>query len=95
MKQTNLREGCNFEVITFDYISIFLKKCMYFKSVSKICSTKYDFNIPDLLGPKPLIMSHDSLLPSTRKHFEKFTILTDQIIHTLKNGCILLHVIIQ
>ena len=26
MKQTNVGEGCYFEVITFDYISIFLKK---------------------------------------------------------------------
>ena len=28
---------------------------------------------------------HDSLLPSISKHLEKFTMLTDQIIHTLKN----------
>ena len=50
-------------------------------------STKYDFNIPDLLFPKPLIImvAHDSLLPSISKHLEKFTMLTDQIIHTLKN----------
>ena len=50
-------------------------------------ATEYDFNIPDLLGPKPLIImgAHDSLLPSISKHLEKFAILTDQIIHTLKN----------
>ena len=43
--------------------------------------------ISDLLCPKPLIITglHDSLLPSISKHLEKFTILTDQIIHTLKN----------
>ena len=40
-------EGCNFEVITFDCIYPFLKKT-YFKNGSKTCSTKYDFNIPDL-----------------------------------------------
>ena len=28
--------------------------------------------------------SHDALLPSISKHLEKFTILTDQITHTLK-----------
>ena len=28
---------------------------------------------------------HGPLLPSISKHLEKFTILTDQIIHTLKN----------
>ena len=53
-----------------------------------MCSTKYDFNISYLLCPNPLppIITgvHDSLLPSTSKHLEKFTILTDQFIHTLK-----------
>ena len=36
----------------------------YFKNVSKMCSTKYDFNISDLLCPKPLIITgrlHDIL----------------------------------
>ena len=50
-------------------------------------STKYNFNILDLC-PKPLNItggSHDSQLPSISKQLEKFTILTDQIIHTLKN----------
>ena len=51
MKQTDVGM-CNFEVITFEYIH-FLKT--YFKNVSKMCSTGYDFNIPDLLCPKPLI----------------------------------------
>ena len=54
MKQTDMGEGCNFEVITFDYIYPFFLKT-YFKNVSKMCSTKYDFNIPDLF-PKPLII---------------------------------------
>ena len=51
-----------------------------------MCSIKYDFNISDLLCPKPLIITglHDPLLLSISKHLEKFTILTDQIIHTLK-----------
>ena len=31
-------------------------------------------------------MGYMTLLPSISKHLEKFTILTDQIIHTLKNG---------
>ena len=30
--------------------------------------------------------THDTLLPSMSKHLEKFTILTDQIIHTLKKN---------
>ena len=33
--------GCNFEMITFDYIYPFFKKT-YFGGVSKICSTKYE-----------------------------------------------------
>ena len=36
-------------------------------------------------NPWSLQGSHDSLLPCISKHLEKFTILTDQIIHTLKN----------
>ena len=36
------------------------------------------------LNPLSLQGSHDSLLPSISKHLEKFTVLTDQIIHTLK-----------
>ena len=49
-------------------------------------STKYYFNIPGLLCPKPLVFtgSHDSLLPSISRHLEKFTILTNQIFDTLK-----------
>ena len=35
MKQTDLRGGCNFEVITFDYMSIFLKKKRTFKMSAK------------------------------------------------------------
>ena len=49
-------EGCNFEINTFDYIYPFFKKT-YFKNVSKMCSTKYDFNKSDLLCPKPLIVT--------------------------------------
>ena len=37
-----------------------------------------------VLNPWSLQELHDSLLPSISKHLEKFTILTDQIIHTLK-----------
>ena len=55
MKQTDVG-GCNFEVITFDYIyPFFLKK--NFKNVSKMYLTKYDFNIPDPLYSKPLIIT--------------------------------------
>ena len=51
---------------------------------AKCAQQKYDLSIPDLLCPKPLQGSHDST--SLYKHtFRKFTILTDQIIHTLKN----------
>ena len=52
MKLTDVGGGCNFEVITFDYIYPFVLK---------------------------------NILLSICKHLEKFTILTDQIIHTLKN----------
>ena len=38
-----------------------------------------------VLNPWSLQGLHDSLLPSISKHLEKFTILTDHIIHTLKN----------
>ena len=38
-----------------------------------------------VLNPWSLQGSHDSLLPFISKHLEKFTILTDQIIDTLKN----------
>ena len=38
-----------------------------------------------VLNPWSLQQSHDPLLASISKHLEKFTILTDQIIHTLKN----------
>ena len=44
-------EGEKLEVITLDYIYP-LKK-----NTSKICSTKYGFNISDLLCPKPLIIT--------------------------------------
>ena len=37
-----------------------------------------------VLNPSSLQGSHGSLLPSISKHLEKFTIVTDQIIHTLK-----------
>ena len=36
------------------------------------------------LNPWSLQGSHDSLLPSISRHLEKFTILTNQIFHTLK-----------
>ena len=38
-----------------------------------------------VLNPWSLQELHDSLLASISEHLEKFTILTDQIIHTLKN----------
>ena len=41
-----------------------------------------------VLNPWSLWGLHDSLFPSIRKHLEKFTILTDQIIHTLKNASV-------
>ena len=49
-----------------------------------MCSTKYDFNIPELLCPKPPdhYSGHMTLhFPCISKYLEKFTILTDQIIH--------------
>ena len=38
-----------------------------------------------VLNPWSLQGSPDSLLPAISKHLENFTILTDWIIHTLKN----------
>ena len=38
-----------------------------------------------VLIPWSLQGLHETLLPYICKHSEKFTILTDQIIHTLKN----------
>ena len=53
--ETNLcGEGCNFEVITFDYVSIFFKK-HNLKMSAKFAQQSMIFNIPDLLCPKPLI----------------------------------------
>ena len=49
-----------------------------------MCSTKYDFDVPDLLCPKPLIITAVTW-PSTCLYQQTFSILTDQIIHTLKN----------
>ena len=37
-----------------------------------------------VLNPWSLQGLHDPLLPSISKHLEKFTILTNQIIHNLK-----------
>ena len=37
-----------------------------------------------VLNPWSLQGLHETLLPSISKHLEKFAILTDQIIHTLK-----------
>ena len=37
-----------------------------------------------VLNPPSLQGLHYSLLPSISKHLEKFTVLTDQIIHALK-----------
>ena len=53
---------------------------------AKCAQQRYDFNIPDILCPKPLIITGVTwLFPSINKLLEKFTIVTDQIIHTLKN----------
>ena len=58
---------CNFEVITFNYIYPF-----FFKKKT------YFKNVSKMCSTK-----YDSRLPSIRKHSEKFTILTDQIIHMM------------
>ena len=43
-----------------------------------MCSTKYYFNIPDLLGPKPLIITGVTLLSTSlyKQIFRKVTILS-------------------
>ena len=52
IKQTDVGEGCNFEVITFDYKSIFFKiKHTSIIMSAKCAQQKYGFNIPDLLCP--------------------------------------------
>ena len=51
-----------------------------------MCSAKYDFNIPDLLCPKPLMTTGLTCLPTSLYQWTfRKTILTDQIIHTLEN----------
>ena len=56
MKQTDVK-GCVIlkKLLLTTYIHYLKKK--NFKNVSKMCSTEYDFNIPDLLCPKPLIIT--------------------------------------
>ena len=48
-------------------------------------SMSLTYQIFSVLNPWSLQGSHDSPLPSISKHLEKFTILTNQIIHILKN----------
>ena len=83
-------EGCNFEIITFDYIYPFLKK--HTSKMSAKCAQQsmimiLIYQIFCVLNPWSVQGLYDSLLPSISKHLEKFTILTDQIIHTL-NMCL-------
>ena len=80
MKQTKVGKGCNFEVITFHYISICfqnsLKMSAKYAQQSMILTYQI-FCVPDHYR------GHMTLhFPSISKHLEKFTILTDQIIHT-------------
>ena len=84
-------------VITFDYIYPFFLKT-YFKMSAKCAeqSMILTYQIFCVLNPCSLQGPHDSLLPSISKHLEQLTILTDQMIHTLKTQvCMLLYVMIQ
>ena len=54
---TDVGRGVIFKKITFDYIYPFFFEKTYFKNVSKMSSTKYYFNIPGLLCPKPLVFT--------------------------------------
>ena len=53
MKQTE--GGCNFEVITFDYISIFFQNSL--KMSAKCAQQSMIITLPDLLCPKPLMIT--------------------------------------
>ena len=62
------------------YIHFFFKKKHTLKMLAKCLQQSIILTYPwSLQG------SHDSLLPSISRHLEKFTILTNQIFHTLKN----------
>ena len=77
--------GCDFEAITFDYIyPFFLKKKPHFQQIYTQQNMILTYQTFCVLNPWSLQGSDDSLLPSISNHLEKFTTLTDQIIHTLK-----------
>ena len=69
------------------HISIFAKKKHTLKMSAKFAQQSMILTYQIFCVPNPWSLqgSHDSLLPSISKHWEKITILTDQIIHTLKN----------
>ena len=69
------------------YILFFLKKKHTLKMLAKCLqqSIILTYQVFCVLNPWSLQGSHDSLLPSISRHLEKFTILTNQIFHTLKN----------
>ena len=55
MKQTGVGEGCNFEVITSDYISFFFKK--HTLKMSANCAQQSMILTYQILCPKPLIIT--------------------------------------
>ena len=48
MKQTDVGRGV---ILKYLLLTTYIHFKKNFKNVSKMCSTKYDFNIPDLLCP--------------------------------------------
>ena len=56
-EKTDVGRGVILKLLLFTTYIHFFKKKTYFKNVSKMCSTKYDFNVSDLLCPKPLIIT--------------------------------------
>ena len=76
---------CNFEVITFNYIYPFFQKHTLKISAKYAQQSMILTHRIFVLNPWSLQGAYEPLLPSISKHLEKFTILTDQIIHTLKN----------
>ena len=81
-------DSYNFEVNYF-WLHIFnFIKNIHTKKLSAKCAQQsmiLKYQISCVINLWSLQGLHDSLLPSISKHLEKFTVLTDQIIHTLKS----------
>ena len=80
-KGTHASVSKNLISVMIHVMTYTLKKSAKYAQQSMILAYQI-FCVPNPWSSQGL---HDSLLPSISKHLEKFTMLTDQIIHTLKN----------